>query len=280
MKNILNRILPKIYGAYFNAIALFSKKVAAKKAFELFCSPRKGKVLPHQKDFLDSALLEKVEVDGVQFQPYHWKGKNDTVLLLHGWESNSFRWRNLISFLQDKEFDVIALDAPAHGYSSGKIFNAPLYVKGMRPVIEQYRPKHIVAHSIGGMTALFHQYQFPDSSIEKIVTLGSPSDFSIIAKGYQEFLGLNKKVMEAMDDLFLDLFKLQMDDFSTAKFAEHISIRGLLIHDSFDKVTPVTGSEKVHRSWKKSTLVKTKNLGHSLHQDEVSNAVIDFLKSP
>ena len=279
MKRILNSILPKIYGAYFNSIALFSRKVAAKKAFDLFCSPRKGKVLAHQKKFLDAALLKKVEVDGVQFQSYRWNGDRDTVLLLHGWESNSFRWRNLISFLQNERFDIIALDAPAHGYSSGTNFNAPLYVKGMRPLIEQYKPKHIVAHSIGGMTALYHQHQFPDSSIEKIVTLGSPSDFSIIANGYQNILGLNKKVMEAMEALFLDLFGLPMNDFSTAKFAEHIAIKGLLIHDSFDMVTPVTGSEKVHRSWKESTLIKTKNLGHSLHQVEVSKAVIDFLKS-
>ena len=256
MKRILNSILPKIYGAYFNSIALYSRKVAAKKAFDLFCSPRKGKVLAHQKKFLDAALLKKVEVDGVQFQSYRWNGDRDTVLLLHGWESNSFRWRNLISFLQNERFDIIALDAPAHGYSSGTIFNAPLYVKGMRPLIEQYKPKHIVAHSIGGMTAL-----------------------SIIANGYQNILGLNKKVMEAMEALFLDLFGLPMNDFSTAKFAEHIAIKGLLIHDSFDMVTPVTGSEKVHRSWKESTLIKTKNLGHSLHQVEVSKAVIDFLKS-
>lgn len=279
MTKILNRILPKIYGIYFNTLALFSKEKAADKAFELFCTPRKGRVLPHQKDFLDSAKSAIVEADGVRFQTYRWKGKNDTVLLLHGWESNSFRWRNLITFLKNAEFDIIAVDAPAHGYSSSKIFNAPLYVQGVRPVVEKHRPRHIIAHSIGGMTALYHQHKFPNSSIEKIVTLGSPSEFSIISKSYEKFLGLNKQVMGAMDTLFFSLFGFHMNDFSTVKFAQHFSIEGLLIHDELDKITPIDGSEKLHEHWKNSTLIKTKGLGHSLHQDEVSNKVIDFLKS-
>ena len=279
MKKLLNRILPKIYGTYFNGIAIFSKKMAAKKAFELFCTPRKGRVLPHQKNFLDAAKAEIIEVDGVHFQTYRWQGTCDTVLLLHGWESNSFRWRNLIAFLQKEDFNTIAVDAPAHGYSSNKTFTAPLYVKGVRPVVEKYRPKYLIAHSIGGMAALYHQHKFPDSSIEKIVTLGSPSEFSDIAQEYQEFLGLGTKVMNAMGELFFDLFGFQMNEFSTAKFSEKFRVEGLLIHDELDKVTPIKGSEKVNAKWKNSRLIKTKGLGHSLHQDEVSEKVIDFLKS-
>lgn len=279
MKKYLSRILPKIYGVYFNSLALLSKERAAQKAFQLFCTPRKGKVLPHQKEFLDSAKLGTVEADGVRFQTYRWEGKNDTVLLLHGWESNSFRWRNLITFLKQEEFDIIAIDAPAHGYSSSKTFNAPLYVKGARPIVKKYKPKYLIAHSIGGMTALYHQHKFPNSGIEKIVTLGSPSDFSMIAKGYKDVLGLNEKVMTAMNTLFLSLFGFQMDDFSTAKFAEHFTIRGLLIHDEMDRVTPISGSEKLHTHWKNSTLLKTKGFGHSLHHEEVSEMVIEFLKS-
>jgi len=279
MKKILNRILPKAYGSYFNFLALFSRKKAAKKAFQLFCTPRKGKVLPHQKDLLDAAKSEKIEANGVHFQMYHWEGKKDTVLLLHGWESNTFRWRNLIAFLQKEEFDIIAVDAPAHGYSSSKTFTAPLYVEGIKPVVEKYKPQYILAHSIGGMSALYHQHKFPNSGIEKIVTLGSPSEFSVISKGYKDFLGLNNKVMDAMGEHFFQLFGFHMNEFSTAEFSKNFSIKGLLIHDELDSVTSINGSEKVHANWKKSELIKTKGLGHSLHQDSVSEKIIDFLKS-
>lgn len=279
MKNLLNRFLPKAYGSYFNFLAFFSRKKAAKKAFQLFCTPRKGKVLPNQKDFLDSAKSVSIEADGVHFQTYRWEGKKDTVLLLHGWESNSFRWRNLISFLRKEEFDIIAVDAPAHGYSTSKTFTAPLYAKGIKPVVEKFRPKHILAHSIGGMSALYYHHKTTENSIEKIVTLGSPSEFLPFINGYQKILGLNKRVMNAMANHFFGLFGFHMNEFSTVEFASSFKIKGLLIHDIEDKVTPVSNSEKVHAMWKNSELIKTKGLGHSLHQDEVSGQIIDFLKS-
>ncbi|MGI9550625.1 MAG: alpha/beta fold hydrolase [Aurantibacter sp.] len=279
MKKILNSMLPKVYGAYFNALALISAKKAAKKSFQLFCTPRKGRVLPKQEDFLNRAKDGIIKAEGISYQTYRWPGKKDTVLLIHGWESNSFRWRNLISFLRDEDFDVIALDAPAHGYSTSQIFNVPIHVKGVHKIVEKYNPKHVVAHSIGGMTALYHQHKYPDLGVEKIVALGSPSEFSIIVKSYRDFLGLNQKVMTAMKAYFYNLFGFHVHEFSTAKFSEKISIKGLLIHDELDRITPIAGSEKVHASWKNSTLVKTKGFGHSLHQDAVSEKVIDFLKS-
>jgi pimeloyl-ACP methyl ester carboxylesterase len=279
MKKLLTKYLPPLYGSYFNTLALFSEKKAAEMAFQLFCTPRKGRVLPQQEDFLNEAKDGIVEAEGIRFQAYRWQGKRDTVLLIHGWESNSFRWRNLISLMRHEDFDVIALDAPAHGNSSSKIFNVPLHIGGVQKIVERYAPKYVVAHSIGGMSALYHQHQFPGSSVKKIVTLGSPSEFSIIVKGYKEFLGLNKKVMTALDLHFFNLFGFHMNDFSTARFSEKIKIKGLLIHDELDRITPIDGSEKVHSSWKNSTLIKTKGLGHSLHQNEVSEKIIDFLKS-
>lgn len=279
MKKLINKYLPLLYGSYFNTLAVFSKKKAARSAFQLFCTPRKGKVLPEQEDFLNRAKDGIIEAEGIHFQTYRWQGNKDTVLLIHGWESNSFRWRNLITFLRDEDFDIIALDAPAHGHSSSKIFNVPLHIGGVQKIVEKHGPKYIIAHSIGGMSALYHQHKFPVSSVEKIVTLGSPSEFAIIVKGYEEFLGLNKKVMAAMDSYFFKLFGFHMNEFSTAKFSEKISVKGLLIHDELDRITPINGSEKVHSSWKNSTLIKTKGLGHSLHQEEVSSKIVDFLKS-
>ena len=279
MKKLLNKYIPLLYGFYFNSFSVFSKKKAAKKAFELFCTPRKGKVLPHQKEFLDSAKVETIEADGVQFQVYRWPGNKDTILLLHGWESNSFRWRNLILFLQNEQYDIIALDAPAHGYSTSKTFTAPLYVKGIHPTVEKYKPQHIIAHSIGGMSALYFHHEYPAASVKKIVTLGSPSEFIHLANAYQAFLGLNNTVMTEMNNRFHKLFGFQMNEFSTAEFSKKFKINGLLIHDELDKVTSVKGSEKVHFNWKNSTLIKTNGLGHSLHQDEVSQQIIGFLES-
>lgn len=279
MKKLFNTYLPLAYGSYFNTLALFSKEKAAKKAFTLFCSPRKGKVLEHQKEYLDRAKSDIIQVDDLALQTYHWKGNNETILLLHGWESNVFRWRNLIEFLQKENYNIIAFDAPAHGNSSGTILNVPLYTTCANKIIANYNPQYIIGHSIGGMTTLYNQYKNPRNTIEKIVSLGAPSELSEIIGHYQNLLRFNDNVKESLNLYFKQNFNFMIDDFSISKFSRSIAPQGLIIHDEYDLIAPFSASVQIHQNWKNSTLVKTQGLGHSLHQEGVNATIIDFLKS-
>lgn len=279
MKKILGIILPRLYGLYFNILALFSRKKAAESAFTLFCTPRKGKILPLQKEYLEAAEADTVEIGGMVLQTYRWKGDKETVMLLHGWESNSFRWRKLIGFLREAGFNIIAFDAPAHGKSSGEILNVPLYAECTEHMVRKFKPQYMVAHSVGGTTAIFHQYQYQSNGIEKLVTIGSPSELREIMDHYQHMLRFNNTVLDALDDYFKQHFGFGIDDFSTSRFASELKPKGLLIHDEMDMVAPVSSSERVHENWKNSQLIKTRGLGHSLHQDEVNKQIVHFLES-
>lgn len=279
MKDLVITIFAKAYGAYFNMLALFSKKLAGEKAFTLFSSPRKGNVLPLQATFLKKAEDIRIEVGGKQIQTYSWKGTEETVLLLHGWESNTFRWRNLIRFLSDANFTIVAFDAPAHGNSSGGIFNVPLYTECTHHIAKHFNPAYIIGHSVGGMTAVYHQYVYPHNSIQKIVTIGAPSEFYELMEHYQNIVGFNKRVLGSIDDYIQRHFGFGIRDFSSSKFVQKIKTDGLLIHDIEDPITPYHNSEKVHAKWKNSTLISTRGLGHSMHQDKVNHQIIDFLKS-
>jgi pimeloyl-ACP methyl ester carboxylesterase len=279
MTKYFQQILPKIYGVYFNLLALFSKRKVAEKAYLLFCTPRKGRVLSAQAQFLDDARKEVVRVGEMEVQTYCWTGNRETVLLLHGWESNSFRWRNLISHLKQEGFQVLAFDAPAHGNSSGSLFNVIRYTECTRTIVSRYNPDYIIGHSVGGMTAVYHQYCFPANSLKKIISIGAPSEFSDVMARYQELLGFSDRVLNALDAFYKEHFGFGIDDFSNAEYARNISIPGLLIHDEVDLVAPFWASEKVHAQWKNSKLISTRGLGHSMHQQEVNEQIIDFLKS-
>ena len=279
MKRILTRILPPLYGAYFNVLALFSPKLAAEKAFTLFCTPRKGKVLPIQEGYLLEARSQIIEIGGIQLQTYHWPGKRQRVLLLHGWESNTFRWRNLIKVLKEEGFDIVAFDAPAHGKSGGEILNVLLYAECVERVKKVYHPHCVVGHSVGGMTAVYHQYVYGPDGIGKVVTIGSPSEFPEIMDQYQRILKFNNRVMRALDSYFQKHFGFGIQDFSTSKFAAKLQVKGLLIHDELDTIAPISASERVQARWKGSKLIKTRGLGHSMHQEEVNQQIADFLKS-
>lgn len=279
MGKLLNKYIPIYYGAYFNLLAFFSKQKAAEKAFTLFCTPRKGRVLPEQQEFLTQAKSQKIKTNGLELQSYHWKGKKETILLLHGWESNTYRWRKLITFLKKEDYNIVAFDAPAHGNSTGNLMNVPLYSECTKAIIDIYGPKFVIGHSAGGMNMLFYHEKYPNDQIEKIVTIGSPSKLRDIMEYYQQLLKFNDKVLEGLDDYFNDSFGYRIHEFSTSEFKGHLSKKGLVIHDKEDTIAPFSASESVHKNWANSSFYITKGLGHSMHQDEVSQEIMNFLKS-
>jgi pimeloyl-ACP methyl ester carboxylesterase len=279
MKKTFNKLLPKLYGAYFNTLALFSKKKAAKKAFDVFCTVRKGRVLPQQSDYLEKAKCSVEDTKGQQLQTYHWPGNGETILLVHGWESNSWRWRNLIAKLQDADYNVFAFDAPAHGHSSGRIFYVPLYADCIQHMINTFNPVYLIGHSVGGMTILYNQSKYSNLEIEKIVTIGAPSEFHEILAHYQKLLGFNNRVLKAFEDYIFERFGFYVHDFSSSKFVENNTKKGLLLHDELDTLAPFHASEKVHARWKGSQFIRTRGLGHSMHQVHLNDQIVDFLKS-
>lgn len=277
MKKFFTQIVPLIYGRYFNFLALFSKKAAATTAFNVFCVVRKGRIQPQQVGYLNQAKFTEETVMDHQIQLYRWRGTGSKVLLLHGWESNTFRWRNLVRKLQAANFDIIAFDGPGHGYSSGKKMHVPLYASCEQHIIAKYNPRFVIGHSVGGMTALYNEYKNPNSSVESIVTIGSPSEFSDIMKHFQRLLNFNTDVLNALDRLVQERFGIKIQEFSSSKFVKTNTKKGLLIHDQLDTVAPVEASEQVHLNWKGSRLLKTNGLGHSMHQDEVNDRIVAFL---
>ena len=70
MKKRIAALVPLFYGQWLNLVALFNSQKAAKIAFDIFCTIRKGRVLPDQKDFLDSAKFTVEEVMEQHIQTY------------------------------------------------------------------------------------------------------------------------------------------------------------------------------------------------------------------
>ncbi len=279
LRVLLRPLVAKALGLYLNLLAVISPSKAARKAFFIFCKVRKGRVTPPQKDYLESARNAVAEVAGHQIQTYQWPGSGPRVLLIHGWESNTFRWRNLIGFLREAGFHIIAFDAPAHGYSSGSYLHIPLYTQCVEHMVQTYAPQHIIGHSVGGMTALYHAHRHPNERVEKIVTIGSPSEFYEIMESYQGILKFNGRVMKALDRFIFNEFGFHVHEFSTSRFATGNPKKGLLLHDRLDAITPFHASQKVHDAWHDSVLIPTEGLGHSMHQESVNRQIVAFLNA-
>jgi len=273
----MEKILIKIVGWSFNLTSYISKSYAANKALALFGTPRRGHITNEQSDFLNTAFREEFEYEKLPIMTYRWIGKKQTILLAHGWESNSARWKNLIKYLNEKDFNVIAIDAPAHGKSGGKLFNAITYSEFINVIAKRYQPDILIGHSVGGMASVLFQHKYKMDSVKKIILLGAPSEFTDVLQRYSDMLGYNQRIRNQIKLTIIDRFGQAPEDFSTAKFLQDISSEGLIIHDSDDNVIPYDDALSINQSFKNSKLITTKGLGHSLNDASVTEHIYKFL---
>ncbi|WP_019039002.1 alpha/beta fold hydrolase [Psychroflexus tropicus] len=278
-KKLVQKYAPRVIGFRLNSIFLIQPEKAIRKAYRLFSSPRKGKVKPEQETFLNKAKTTSIEHNSKKIQTYHWKGDGKTVVLIHGWDSNSFRWKELIEDLQKEDFNIIAFDAPAHGYSDGQLLNVPLYSKCLDRILKLYRPDFLVGHSVGAMTVIYNQYLKHSTFLEKIVLLGAPSEMSRIMKDYKQILRLSDKFMNALEEFFKEKFGYNFNEFSIAEFSKTIQHKALIVHDQYDKIAPAEEAKAIHKHLKNSTLKLTEGAGHSLNKSEIRNDIIEFLNA-
>ncbi len=247
-------------------------------SYTLFTNPRIGKI-PADKlpEILHDTIKETFHHDEDHFQTYIWQGNETKILLVHGWESNSARWEKILPYLKKSGSTIIAIDAPAHGQSSGKEFNIPRYAESINKAVKKYSPSIIIGHSIGGAACVYHQYLNPETSIEKMVILGAPSDLKTLIDNYIQMLSINRKMFTLLEKRYLENFNLKLEDFSGGAFAKHIQIEGIIAHDTTDSVVAFEEGQKIANSWKKGKFITTKDLGHSMHDDKLYQEIYRFL---
>ncbi|WP_452222849.1 alpha/beta fold hydrolase [Lacinutrix chionoecetis] len=269
----------KIIGGLVNTMSYISPRYASRKALDLFATPRKGRILENQKTFLDSAETHHLKYKDLQISTYQWKGKGKTILLAHGWESNTHRWEALILQLKTLDYNIVSIDAPAHGGSSGKQFNAVLYSECIHVAAKHFKPQIIIGHSVGGMSTGFYQHTYQNKNLEKLILLGAPSEFTGVFKRYVDMMGYNKRVENGLNNLVVERFNKAPSHFSLANFAKTINTKTLIIHDIEDKIIPFNDAEMIAKNHKNVEFISTKGYGHGLRNNVVNKHVIDFIQT-
>lgn len=268
----------KSIGLYINLMSYFLPKKAARLAYKFFSEPREGRLLPGAiPDILKEAELEVLIHEEHIIQTYTWKGNENKILLVHGWESNASRWEQFIVLLKKTKSTIIALDGPGQGLSSGSEFNIPQYAKYVNALMEKFKPQFIIGHSMGGATCLYYQYKYNNPLLQKMVLLGSPSEFEIILNNYKKTISLNDKAFQLLKDKFVERFNIHPSEFSGKKFASNFNFKGLIAHDIDDTVVSFNEGKQIAEAWKSAQFIETKGLGHSLHDVALYEKINLFL---
>ena len=247
----------KSIGNALNTTSLISSKYASKKALNLFASPRKGRYSEAQKRIVNSAYSEELIYNNLKIATYHWVGEN----------------------LKTQNYNIIALDAPAHGRSGGKQFNAILYAEFINVVAQKFQPEVLIGHSVGGMASVFsmHNHQLP--SIKKMVLLGAPAHFTGVFSRYKTMMGYNNRISNGLDSIVLERFGKPVDYFSAANFTKSINVQGLIIHDKKDRIIPYEDAQLFENRFKNSELITTTGFGHSLKDASLTPKIIEYINS-
>jgi pimeloyl-ACP methyl ester carboxylesterase len=285
------RIVRKIIGKtqiaavrlYLNSLSAFSEKRAGNQTVRLFGSPRKGLLSASDTAYLRTARWETLQLKGHKIQTYHWHGTGPRVLLAHGWESNSARWKPLIALLKAANFDIVAMDAPRHGATEGRYFGAILYGEMMDIVVNRFKPTAIVGHSIGGFATTYYLHRFEkqkkDPSVSRLILLATPSNLRYIFDLFLRVIGVNKNVRRGYYKEFERLAGAKTEEFTAENFCKTLTIKALIVHDKTDDVAPFADSIKINAALKDAQHLITEGFGHRLQDAFVHQKVVAFLSN-
>ena len=276
------KIVINYFRAKLNILAVISNRWAAKSALDLFCTPlqKSRKKIP---PIFDKAEHLNFELDGYKIHGYRWNRHNGSkkVLVVHGFESSSRNFDRYISSLIKKGYEVMAFDAPAHGRSSGKRINLPLYLHTVRNIFEQYGPiDGFVAHSYGGLIVAHFLETINTNDSMKAVLIAPATETTSTLDSFFKFLQLNDRVRRQFDKLIFDWSGYWPHHFSIRRAMYNIKAQVLWFHDEEDDMTPVDDALRVEGDKHPNVHFRiTRGLGHrKIYRDnKVVKEVVDFL---
>ncbi len=277
---MIKELIPPLIGKALSCSSVFLPRWTSAKAITLFCTPRKGEIRPKDRKFLDTSdSSDSFETKLGRIQYYVWNQKaRKTILLLHGWESNSARWRFLINTLKD-DYRIVSLDAPAHGASGSKTFDMLQYAEAIHEAVQKWNIDTLMGHSAGGLAISFYLSRYEHPAFKSVVLLGSPSGLRQIIGNYYAILQPSSRVKRLLEKHFEETFKLKIEDLSASKMIKGNTIPTLIIHDKQDASIKLADAIEHDQLFIHSKLMITDGYGHGLQNKNVFAAIKEFLVS-
>ena len=266
----------------FKLLSSISKKKAAEKAFELFCTPQFRHVKELPAVFKEG---EKLQFKFQQFSivGYRWnKGASRTAMIVHGFESSSVNFDRYVNALVKKGYEVLAFDAPAHGKSSGKQVNAIIYRDFIKYIHQKYGPvQTFIAHSFGGLAVTMALAEIKHDASYRVVLIAPATETSTALDHFFKFIHINDEaVQDEFEKIIVKISGQQVSWFSIRRALQKIKAKILWLHDEDDKITPLKDVYPIKKeSHPNIRFVITKGLGHRrIYRDsQVVKTIADFI---
>ena len=248
-------------------------------AFKLFCTPPQANNLTAaQKKLISRAEIRLAEaqrlrvpfkggwVETYRFQTSHAVSLG-TVLLLHGWSSRAAFMSAFIEPLQTAGFDVVAVDLPGHGLSSGRELHVALGVAALHAVEATIGPSQfIIAHSFGGALATSFVAgtikPFPAVAVKRLVLIAAPNSIPDLFGWFGRSAGLSPRAQHWFNANVVRLTGNNLEAFVAGNLLRQPPIKTLVLHAPDDKEVAYSNAEGIAAAGDHIELHALPGLGH------------------
>lgn len=282
---LIQRTVLTYYRFKFRLTAQFSATLAARSAFELFCTPYTRRKTYEVPEVFKNADSQTFKFRQHTIHGFIWKPKvpnGNKVLICHGFDSLSYRFARYIDPLLHEGFEIYAFDAPGHGLSSGKTINALLYRDMILELVARYGPfDGIAAHSFGGIAVMLAIERLQSKLPKRLILIAPATETTRSINDFCRHLRMGTKVRREMEKLIVQIGGQPPSWYSVARVIQSTSVPTLWLHDKKDRITPYDDMKHlIHLNLPHAEFVITDGLGHSLYNDDaVANKIIGFLAS-
>lgn len=200
-----------------------------------FCVPYM-RVHPRPKD---SKLLDGAEYFTSTFNKRSvgwWRIGNEKkrVLLMHGWAGNSTQLAPWVAGLRAQGFSIVAMDAPAHGESSGLRACMETTTGALLEFAKETGPyEGVVAHSFGGLTVSRALQEGLEAN--RIVIISSPTGPHYFFRKMMKILKIPEKRWVPIDDYLTRRMGYSLPELDVKNVWSELKNPVFVVHDQQDK---------------------------------------------
>lgn len=266
----------KVYGMLF-------PNAAAKLAWSFFTKPRMRATHSRTDDLLDSAIRVIVNDGEHDLMTYSW-GDQDApiVMLCHGWQSRGTALRMFVPQLLENGYRVVAMDAPAHGESTGDRCNLLGYATSIASVIDTLPNLYgAICHSFGcnSLSYAFTRLR-PNREIKRVVLVAMWVRMIDVFRRFQKQVALPEKVFIAIDNHLSETYSVRMVDIDFSKLNLGMQIESIMVvHDKQDPIMPLSDAATLAEHWDNTHVLAPDGYGHFrlVKNPDVIQAITEFI---
>lgn len=224
-------------------------------------------------------------VHAFSFQPADVNPATKSVLIAHGWTSESSFMAVLAEQLRKAGFRVLAFDQPAHGHSALRRATLIDCTRALIEVAEALGPFNaVVAHSMGSMASLLAGADgrpFRTAvQFDRYVLISSPNRFSAVTAEFAAGLGLSRAAQRAFERRLERTAHRSMADFRADRMSAAIGRPSLLVHARDDYEVDFSCAEEIVAASPSAELMAFDGFGHRLilSAPPAVRAIVSYLR--